>query len=177
MTKQPLHNIDSLFQEKLEELPVDVSLQHQQWQTLSQMMHQQPTSWLAQLHKPWVKWCYLTVVALLPFGIFYYVNQPQHVVYGAAASINGSITKSLPALNMAAHTIQHSEATASTPAASPVKKKGAGISEPVISHSPVIDIKQIESVQQPEKRNDSTVTVPIKKEQPKKADSTYIYWQ
>lgn len=176
MTKQPLHNIDVLFQRKLEELPVDISQQQEQWLSLNKSLHKQPKSFLSQLSKSWAKWFYFTIIALTPFGIFYYSTQ-QVAENKAIEYKSHSVTKSLPSLNRS-YPIQSRSINTH-------KQAAIEIPEKVINNSATLTISQNASIGLPEKNHqlekskDSVYTSPVKQEKPvtKKADSAYIYWQ
>lgn len=177
MTRPPLHNMDSLFQQKLEELPVDLSQQQAQWTALSQTMHR-PTGLRHWARKLWVKGLYMTIIALVPFAIFYLSNQSQEIETNASVYTPGSVTNSLQFLNTIESSTQtnivHSnkqnllqpetkEATPSTQPATILNEKE----------------KQVVVNEQPTKQKDSVRTTPAKQEKPaiKKGDSIYIYWQ
>lgn len=177
MTRPPLHNMDSLFQQKLEELPVDVSQQQAQWTALSQAMHR-PSGLRAQLRKPWVKGLYMTVVALVPFGIFYLSKPSQPIESKADAYTPGSVTNSLMFLNKeewSTHTNDVHSNRQSLLQAETKEANRATLPVATPNENGRVAVSNTPSV----KQNDSVRTAPAKQERPatKKADSTYIYWQ
>jgi hypothetical protein len=177
MTKPPLHNIDSLFQQKLEELPVDVSQQQVQWQALSHAMHPQPTGFRVQLRKPWVKGLYMTIVALVPFGIFYFSNQSK-AIENANTNTPASVTNSLKLLNKIEPFVQTNEVRMNQQALTKQDSKPA--SQAVLPTAILNENKSAAVANtQPSKHRDSVLAIPTKQEKSvtKKTDSTYIYWQ
>lgn len=176
MTKPPLHNIDSLFQQKLEELPVDISQQQAQWQALNQAMHQQPSVIGSQLHKPWLKGLYMTLVALAPFGVFYLLHQPSGVEVKGSRYTENIVTKSLLVLNNVSRPTQTGKTSIQEQVSIVLLTSKPARVETL---PPLID-KEVKAINsQPEKGKDSVRTTPVKQEKPviKKADSSYIYWQ
>jgi len=174
MDKHPLYSIDTLFQEKLEELPVDTSLQQEQWLSLSKTMSQQPTGFRSQLQKPMAKLLYMTVVAIVPFTIYYFSNQPATESEALHYSSN-SVTKSLLVLNKAGRPIVSSKPSIQRQAvAAPSKKEVAVAVPPSVSNREPIP-KAVSTIAE----KDTIRTAPVKQEKPvvKKADSSYIYWQ
>jgi hypothetical protein len=177
MTKPPLHSIDSLFQERLEELPVDLSQQQEQWLSLHKAMNKPPKGLQSQLNNPMAKLFYMTVVALVPFGVFYFSNQ-QTPADKAAHFTGTSVTQSLLVLNKASRPV--SSGTPSVNKQASVQKPVKQVKPTSITASYEEVAKELETLRpQPEKSEDSTRTAPVKQEKPviKKADSTYIYWQ
>jgi hypothetical protein len=178
MTKPPLHNMDFLFQQKLEELPVDVSQQQVQWQALSQAMHPQSTGFRVQLRKPWVKGLYMTIVALVPFGIFYFSNQPQAIESNASTYTPGSVANSLKLLNKIEPSTQTNEVRMNQQA---LTKQGSKPASQTVMPTAILNENKSAAVvnTQPSKHKDSVLATPTKQEKPvtKKTDSAYIYWQ
>jgi len=174
MTKQPLHNIDSLFQQKLEELPVDVSQQQAQWLSLSQIMQQPPKGGLWQ--KPWLKWAYMILVAWVPFAVFYFTYQPPVAVSPASRLTPACVTRSLSLFETAGKSAQtNNEAVTRQTVIPPGRKQQAPSVRPATIAQPTAS--PASTIQVPNKSKDSAQAAPIRKEQPKKADSSYIYWQ
>ncbi|HYH15802.1 MAG TPA: hypothetical protein VD794_11305 [Flavisolibacter sp.] len=178
MDKQPLYSIETLFQQKLEELPVDTSLQHEQWLLLSKTMHKQPGGFRSQLHKPMVKLFYMTAVALVPFGVFFVFTKKGQVESSALNYSGGNVTRSLLVLNQTKQIIQAKKSRIVTPVATvPIAKETHPITSGYSERSPEQNCHVIGS--QPVKHKDSVQAMPAKPEKPlvKKADSSYIYWQ
>ncbi|ANE51876.1 hypothetical protein SY85_16635 [Flavisolibacter tropicus] len=169
--------MDSLFQQKLEELPVDVSQQQAQWTALSQAMHR-PSGLRAQLRKPWVKGLYMTVVALVPFGIFYLSKPSQLIESKADAYTPGSVTKSLMFLNKEEWSTQTNDVHSNRQSLLQAETKEANRAVLPTAISTEKE-KQLVTNEPSAKQKDSMRTAPSKQEKPatKKTDSTYIYWQ
>jgi len=176
MDKQPLYSIDSLFQQKLEELPVDVSEQGAQWLALSKTLHQPAAGWLSLLQQPWVKWLYLTAVALVPFGVFYIATQQEVTTKAAQGNGGGHVTRSLVVLRTPVRmTPSHPVSVDQPTLTAPASKQGSAL-KPVL----VKPVEKPATLVAPSlKSEDSVQAAPVKKELPviKKTDSSYIYWQ
>ena len=144
--------------------------------SLNKAMNKSSSGFRAKLNNPVAKLFYMTVVALVPFGVFYFSNQQAPT--GNAITFSGtSVTQSLLVLNKLARPISSTK---------PVHKPSSReqrikeVKPITITPAPIEVTKETAAPSgQPERLKDSTRQIPVKQEKPalKKADSTYIYWQ